>query len=116
MSGEYIRSRYSSMISLEALLKEGTTVLEENKIQEARLDAWLLLEYVTGISRALYYADPGKMLEKEKADEYRQLIRQRAEHIRGKRENTSIKSRCSATYRISAHCSGTPPQAKATTS
>lgn len=69
------------MISLEALLKEGTTVLEENKIQEARLDAWLLLEYVTGISRALYYADPGKMLEKEKADEYRQLIRQRAEHI-----------------------------------
>ena len=69
------------MISLEALLKEGTTVLEENKIQEARLDAWLLLEYVTGISRALYYADPGKMLEKEKAEEYRQLIRQRAEHI-----------------------------------
>ena len=69
------------MISLDALLKEGTTVLEENKIQEARLDAWLLLEYVTGISRALYYADPGKMLEKEKAEEYRQLIRQRAEHI-----------------------------------
>lgn len=69
------------MISLEALLKEGTTVLEENKIQEARLDAWLLLEYVTGISRALYYADPGKMLEKEKAEEYKQLIRQRAEHI-----------------------------------
>ena len=69
------------MISLEALLKEGTTVLEENKIQEARLDAWLLLEYVTGISRALYYADPGKMPEKEKAEEYRQLIRQRAEHI-----------------------------------
>ena len=32
------------MTSLEALLKEGTKVLEEKKIQEARLDAWLLLE------------------------------------------------------------------------
>ena len=46
------------MTSLEALLKEGTKVLEEKKIQEARLDAWLLLEYVTGVSRALYFADP----------------------------------------------------------
>ena len=40
------------MTSLETLLKEGTKVLEQHKIQEARLDAWLLLEYVTGINRA----------------------------------------------------------------
>ena len=32
------------MTSLETLLKEGTKVLEQHKIQEARLDAWLLLE------------------------------------------------------------------------
>ena len=32
------------MMSLEALLKEGTKVLEEHELQEARLDAWLLLE------------------------------------------------------------------------
>lgn len=36
----------------ETLLKEGTKVLEQHKIQEARLDAWLLLEYVTGMNRA----------------------------------------------------------------
>ena len=58
------------MTSLEALLKEGTKVLEEKKIQEARLDAWLLLEYVTGVSRALYFADPKKAVEEEKAEEY----------------------------------------------
>ena len=43
------------MTSLEALLKEGTKVLEKKKIQEARLDAWLLLEYVTGMNRAFYF-------------------------------------------------------------
>ena len=42
------------MTSLETLLKEGTQVLEQHKIQEARLDAWLLLEYVTGMNRAFY--------------------------------------------------------------
>ena len=44
------------MTSLETLLKEGTKVLEQHKIQEARLDAWLLLEYVTGMNRAFYFA------------------------------------------------------------
>ena len=43
------------MTSLETLLKEGTKVLEQQKIQEAGLDAWLLLEYVTGVSRAFYF-------------------------------------------------------------
>ena len=44
------------MTSLETLLKEGTKVLEQHKIQEARLDAWLLLEHVTGMNRAFYFA------------------------------------------------------------
>lgn len=43
------------MTSLETLLKEGTKVLEQHKIQEARLDAWLLLEYVTGMNRAFLF-------------------------------------------------------------
>ena len=42
------------MTSLETLLKEGTKVLEQHKIQEARLDAWLLLEYAADINRAWY--------------------------------------------------------------
>ena len=43
------------MMTLEYLLKEGTKVLEQNEIQEARLDAWLLLEYVTGVRTGAYY-------------------------------------------------------------
>ena len=69
------------MTSLETLLKEGTKVLEQHKIQEARLDAWLLLEYVTGMNRAFYFAHSADGIEEEKADRYRELIRKRAGHI-----------------------------------
>ena len=63
------------MTSLETLLKEGTKVLEQHKIQEARLDAWLLLEHVTGMNRAFYFAHSADGIEEEKADRYRELIR-----------------------------------------
>mgnify|MGYP000465194572 FL=1 len=69
------------MTSLETLLKEGTKVLEQHKIQEARLDAWLLLEYVTGMNRAFYFAHSADGIEEEKADRYRELIRKRAAHV-----------------------------------
>ena len=69
------------MMTLEYLLKEGTKVLEQNEIQEARLDAWLLLEYVTGVSRAYYFAHQPDEVEEKKAEAYKELIRQRAEHI-----------------------------------
>lgn len=69
------------MMTLEYLLKEGTKVLEQNEIQEARLDAWLLLEYVTGVSRAYYFAHQTDEVEEKKAEAYKELIRQRAEHI-----------------------------------
>ena len=44
------------MKTLEALLREGSCALEAAHIEEARLDAWLLLEYVTGRNRAWYFA------------------------------------------------------------
>ena len=39
------------MQTLESILKKGTTILKDNGLEEAGLDAWLLLEYVTGKSR-----------------------------------------------------------------
>ena len=69
------------MTSLETLLKEGTKVLEQHKIQEARLDAWLLLEHVTGMNRAFYFAHSADGMDEEKADRYWELIRKRAAHV-----------------------------------
>ena len=44
--------RKKQMKTLEMLLREGTEILETAEIGEARLDAWLLLEYITGKNRA----------------------------------------------------------------
>ena len=46
------------MKTLEMLLREGTEILETAEIGEARLDAWLLLEYITG--KNISYALPQK--------------------------------------------------------
>lgn len=48
------------MKTLEMLLREGTEILKTAEIGEARLDAWLLLEYITGKNRAYYYAQDRK--------------------------------------------------------
>ena len=69
------------MMSLEALLKEGTKVLEEHELQEARLDAWLLLEYVTGVNRAFYFAHSDDQVAEENVTAYREAVAKRASHV-----------------------------------
>ena len=67
--------------TLAQLLKEGTDFLEESRIEEAGLDAWLLLEYETGKSRAYFYAHQEEEVKDEVSCRYAELIRQRAKHI-----------------------------------
>lgn len=69
------------MKTLEALLKEGSCALEAAHIEEARLDAWLLLEYVTGRNRAWYFAHSDEPAEEETEYRYMELCRKRAGHI-----------------------------------
>lgn len=69
------------MRTLEALLKEGTGILEKSGIKEAGLDAWLLLEYKTGKNRAYYFAHGEEAVSEETAQDYLRLIGVRAEHI-----------------------------------
>lgn len=69
------------MRTFESLLKEGIGILEKAGIKEARLDAWLLLEYKTGKSRAYYFAHTEEEVQEKLAGEYLQLCAQRAEHI-----------------------------------
>ena len=69
------------MQTLESLLKKGTTILKDNGLEEAGLDAWLLLEYTADISRAWYYAHPESEVNEEIVSEYLSLCQKRAEHI-----------------------------------
>ena len=48
----------SDSISLKNAYKEGKEILAKAGITEADLDAWYLLEFVTGITKARYYMDP----------------------------------------------------------
>ena len=69
------------MQTLESLLKKGTTILKDNGLEEAGLDAWLLLEYVTGKSRAYYFAYGEESVTESVAERYLELISRRAGHI-----------------------------------
>jgi len=66
------------MKTLEMLLREGTEILETAEIGEARLDAWLLLEYITGKNRAYYYAH----MDQETEEGQEKQVKDRLEQIR----------------------------------
>ena len=69
------------MRTLEQLLKEGVRILAASGNPEARLDAWLLLEYTTKRNRAYFYAHPDEEVGEEEEERYVGLCRKRAEHI-----------------------------------
>lgn len=68
-----------------ATLKEavawGRAELEKNGVEEAALDSWYLLEHVTGVSRAAYYAYPDTEMTAEQESGYRDLVQRRGRHI-----------------------------------
>lgn len=68
-------------MTLEEAYRNGKRILEENKIKNASIDAWILLEYITKIDRALYYVDPKKELKEEEEIQYKYFIEQRTKRI-----------------------------------
>ena len=80
-----------TIFTLRNLYREGTERLEKAGIPEAKLDAWYLLEYETGVSRAMFFADPDREIEKAQAEHYQKDIETRAgriplQHITGEQE------------------------------
>lgn len=69
------------ILTLQTLYREGQIRLKDSGIEEYQLDAWYLLEYVTGISKASYYGDPNRELSATQAEEYRKCIEKRSERI-----------------------------------
>ena len=61
------------MQTFHELLTQGTQLLMNAGIEEARLDAWLLLEYTADISRAWYYAHPESEVNEKIVSEYLSL-------------------------------------------
>ena len=68
-------------MTLQKAFELGRKTLEDAGIEEARVDAWLLLEHVTGITRAVYYMDTNKELTLEQEQSYCACLARRAKRI-----------------------------------
>lgn len=76
---------------LRALVREATEKLSRAGIEEAHLDARLLLEYAAGITVQDYMMDPFQVLPEEKVQAYHEAVEKRAariplQHITGQQE------------------------------
>ena len=69
------------MRMLRAMYAEGEERLRQAGIEEAGLDAWYLLEFVTGVDKAHYYMNPDRRMEQSVAQEYEKVVKLRTEHI-----------------------------------
>ena len=69
------------IFNLEELFRSGKERLREAQIEEADLDAWYLLEYITGVTKTAYYGNPKADVPEEQAEEYEVALAKRAEHI-----------------------------------
>ena len=67
--------------SLQEALKRAEQYLNAYGIADASVDAWLLLEYVTGISRTRFLMDRGQLMQEEARMRYQNLLRKRGTHI-----------------------------------
>lgn len=65
----------------EQLLHEGESCLQDEEIADAKWDAFLLLEYVSGMNRSSYFLKRQDAVPLEEKKRYLELIQRRAEHI-----------------------------------
>lgn len=68
-------------MTLREAYQRGEVLLTEAGITDARLDAWYLLEHVSGVSRAMYYTMPDKILTEVQEKQYIGFVEKRAQRI-----------------------------------
>ncbi|MCC6094289.1 MAG: peptide chain release factor N(5)-glutamine methyltransferase [Eubacterium sp.] len=66
--------------SLQALYKYGKDILIQAGIDDARTDAWLLMEHVMGISRSYYFVHREDEADPVLARQYTELVKKRSAH------------------------------------
>lgn len=69
------------MQTYRELLDYGKKELRENQIENGDYDAWLLLEYVCGISRTWYFVHEEETVLPEHAKKYVDMINSRKKHV-----------------------------------
>ena len=68
-------------MTLQQAYIKGKELLCNKSVLDADIDAWYLLEYITGVSRSSYYGNPFKEITEEEADRYFDAVNKRGMHI-----------------------------------
>ena len=68
-------------MTLKEAYEYGQGQLKNVGIDDADLDAWYLLEHVTGVTRAGYFMDMNRVLSEKEEAEYREFVGIRAKHV-----------------------------------
>ena len=81
----------SAQFEIKNLIKDGIEKLQNAEGLDANVDAWLLAEEVFGITRAQYFINPKRVVDKAEADRFLKYIDLRCkkiplQHITGKQE------------------------------
>lgn len=63
--------------NLKSALESAILYLQKQGVEEARQDAWLLLEHVCGISHSTYFVHSEDEMPKEQQEQYEALVRKR---------------------------------------
>ena len=85
-------------MNLKSNLERAAGELMAAGVPEPDLDAWYLLEYVTGVSRAAYFADPGRELTEAQQEAFDACVKKRVgriplQHITGTQEFMGLSFR-----------------------
>lgn len=68
-------------MTIKELYGQGVETLTAAGMEEAKLDAWYLLEHITGITRTSYYINPGTEVSESDIMQYEDYIVRRSQHI-----------------------------------
>ena len=68
-------------MTLKEAYEYGQGQLKNVDIEDAELDAWYLLEYVTGVTRAAYFMDMHRTLSDKEETAYLDFVAIRAKHV-----------------------------------
>lgn len=86
-------------MTFRGALGEGRTLLEQHQIEEASLEAWYLLEFVSGLDRAHYLLRQEEEVPQEMIENYRALLKERSGHV-PLQYLTGVQSFCGYEFRI----------------
>lgn len=68
------------MRTLKEVWQQATNRLYKFKINDAELDAWYLLSYVTGLTRAEFFVKGNEPMSEEQEKQYEELLARRTSH------------------------------------